>query len=171
MHGYERVVLRNIYPYIDLHVCSNEMGYKFYFVVQPGGDASQIRLKFTGQEELEIDLTGALKAIKGNRWLRLPNAIAYQVEGANTTSVPWTVDYNEITENQIVNFNFGAYDHTKPLVFDISENNAPLGGQGMLPTPEWGTYYNGNGSYMTNMAAATDGGMVTCGGTSSTYFH
>lgn len=64
---------------------------------------------------------------------------------------------------------FGEYDDTKPLVFDISEDT-PMGGTPPLPSPEWGTYYNGVGAAVLNAARATSGGMVTCGTSSAEDF-
>ena len=169
VNGYGYLVYENVYPFIDVHVLSNAWGFKFYFVVWPGGDPAEIRMRFSGHDGLEVDVVDGLRILLEDRWLRIPQAIAYQLEGGYTIDVPWTVTYEEVTSDLVISMVFDTYDTTKALVFDISEDT-PMGGTPPLPTPEWGTYYNGIGAEVYNAARTSDGGMVTCGTNSSGLF-
>lgn len=169
LYGHRRLVYSGIYPNIDMHVYSNAWGYKIYYVVHPGGDPALIRLKFTGQDYLEPDILGGLRAITQDRWIRIPQAIAYQVVGNSTVAVPWTVEYEEVSEDLTVGLTTDVYDTTKVLIFDISEDT-PLGGAPPLPSVEWGTYYNGLDAHVLNAARTTDGGFVSCGASASEDF-
>lgn len=46
--GASHLICPNIYPMIDLHYSSNTNGAKYYFVIKPTGDPSNIRLFFEG---------------------------------------------------------------------------------------------------------------------------
>lgn len=63
--SFASVTYRNLYDYIDLVVYAREEGgqraLKYDFVVRPGGDASQIRLKYQGLQSGQITREGALK--------------------------------------------------------------------------------------------------------------
>ena len=176
VHGYKRVVYENVWPLIDFHLFSNAFGYKFYFVVKPGGDPTNIRLRFHGQEHLQIDVDGALKAILGNKFVRLPQAIVYQQINGQTLSVPFGADYDEVVQDQTIAIHTADFDPQYPLVFDISESFGMMGGgggggEGGSPTPEWGTWYSGNGGEVVRDISRYEPlGMAVCGETNSQNF-
>ena len=58
--NYEEVYYENLYNNIDLRYYSNENGLKYDFIVHPGGNIEQIRLKYIGSNGLEIDDLGNL---------------------------------------------------------------------------------------------------------------
>lgn len=58
--GFRRIVYRDVYPNIDMHVYSNRFGYKFYFVVRPGGDPNNLLLEVSGADSLKVE-DGQLK--------------------------------------------------------------------------------------------------------------
>lgn len=171
VHGYRRIVYRDVYPSTDMHVYSNAWGYKFYFVVRPGGDPDNILLSFQGPDSLKVDELGALKGYLGQTEFRFPHAIAYQEVAGQTTLVPWAIDYHESLDDHLVNFTFGTFDHTQPLIIDISESFGPLGEERDSPIPEWGTYYGG-GDYeeVSRMSTGYNGGIAACGKTWSANF-
>lgn len=51
---YGNVDYLDLYPDIDLHVSSDEGLAKYDFIVRPGGDAGNIRLQFSGLEDIRI---------------------------------------------------------------------------------------------------------------------
>ena len=65
VHSYTRVTYHEIYPGIDWVVYTTEKGMKYDFVVRPGADPDQIRMRFEHHEELSVDAEGNL--IHGNR--------------------------------------------------------------------------------------------------------
>ncbi len=58
VYGYSRVVYKNIYANIDMHVYSNDLGTKLYFVCLPdgttGGNPANIELKFNGATSVNV---------------------------------------------------------------------------------------------------------------------
>ena len=56
--NYLEIFYENLYDGIDLRYYSNERGLKYDFVVHPGANISQIRLKYRGAEKLTIDESG-----------------------------------------------------------------------------------------------------------------
>lgn len=58
---YDRITLENIYAGIDWVLYIQDGKLKYDFVVHPGGDASRIRMKYAGAENLSLDKNGSLK--------------------------------------------------------------------------------------------------------------
>lgn len=83
VHGYNRVIYENIYPFIDMHVYSGRAGQKMAFVVRPGGLPQNLRLLLEGQNELSLDFFGNLKILLAEKWIVLRQAVAYQVDNNN----------------------------------------------------------------------------------------
>jgi hypothetical protein len=171
VHGYKVVALYDVYPGINMYLYSNKWGYKIYLEVQPGADPTNIALKFEGQDDLQIAYLGALEAVFGNKELKIPQAIAYQLIGGTTVPVPGWPEYDVNNNTGIVNFNFEPYDTDYPLILDISESLGAAGGGGGGQVPEWGTYYGGGESErVLGMTAMEIGGIATCGETASPLF-
>jgi hypothetical protein len=53
--NYAEVYYENLYDGIDLRYYTNERGLKYDFIVHPGADPNQIRLRYQGAEDLKID--------------------------------------------------------------------------------------------------------------------
>jgi hypothetical protein len=60
--NYSAVVYRDLWPGIDLRYHGNGKGMKYDFIVNPGADLSQIRVRYEGVTELSITVQGALEA-------------------------------------------------------------------------------------------------------------
>jgi len=173
--GFKRIAYKDIYPGIDFHVYSNPWGLKFYYVINPGADPEDILLQFAGQDSLHIDYLGALKIYFQDKFLRLPNALAYQQIGTTTTTqVPWGLAYHNSNGSSLVSFNFGAYDPAYPLVVDISQSlppTPPFAGGGGWQHPEWCTYYGEtNTDECRDMYTGSNNTLFTCGTTRSNAF-
>lgn len=92
--GFERVVLRNVFPYIDFEITGVEGGVKTAFIVRQGGVPSRIQLRYRGADGLqlnkeELHVTHSLGVIKElkpetyltNRGIELPLPSAYRLQG------------------------------------------------------------------------------------------
>jgi hypothetical protein len=148
--GYSRVVYEAVWTNTDVHYYSGGQGQKMAFVIRPGGNPANIQLLFQGQDSLKIDIQGALRIWSGNGFVRLEEAVAYQV-GAGNTIIPvgWTAQYIANNGTGIVGFSFAAYDPTLPLVLQIGP--APLAGGGNdEPGMCWSTYIGGDGNEVIN---------------------
>ncbi len=58
--SYRRIVYPEIYENIDLHFYSNRTWYKIYFVVKPGGDPTDIEMRYSGTAALETGCVDSL---------------------------------------------------------------------------------------------------------------
>ena len=167
--GYNRIVYPDIYPHIDLWVFSGALGQKVMFVVWPGGDPDDIVLDFTGQNELFEDLDGWLKILLADKWISLPQPVAYQFDQNNTIQpLLWTADYTPIGNNGIVTMEYDAYDPTKPLVLLIGPQ--AMGGGSYEETGLcWSTYVGDNGTESAlDLRSDKDNNVYMAGWTSST---
>ncbi len=141
-----RAVYKSIEDSIDCHFYGSRGGPRIAFVIRPGGNPSAIKLRFTGQDSLGIDWQGALKVYLQNKWVKLEQAVAYQVSGTTLIPVPWTGGYTHEEGTAYAGFTFGSYDPELPLVLQIGYP-AMMGGGG---PPEqrnlnWSTYAGGSG--------------------------
>ncbi|HRO38910.1 MAG TPA: hypothetical protein PLY76_04505 [Flavobacteriales bacterium] len=143
--GYCRVAYRDIFPKIDMHFYSGSMGQKMVFVMRPGCDPSDLKLKFTGQDSIKVDLWGTLKIYYDGKFMEMPFAQAYQV-GAGNTIIPvsWMPSYNMIDGTGVVSFQYSSYDPSLPLVFQLGPPPA-LGGNTVTPGVCWATYIGNEG--------------------------
>ncbi|MBL0036545.1 MAG: hypothetical protein IPP26_12475 [Flavobacteriales bacterium] len=144
VHGYNRVVYENIYPFIDFHVYSGRSGQKIAFVVRPGGNPEDLQLLLNGQNQLSLDFWGNLKILLANKWIVLPQAVAYQVDGNNNVEMlNWTADYVPNNNTGVVGFTFDAYDSNRPLVLLIGA--VAIDPPAFTPGVCYSTYFGGNG--------------------------
>ena len=67
VRGFQRVVYEGLYPGIDLSYRATPEGLKSEFLVRPGADPSQIRVRYEGAIGAAIDSAGGLAASEGLR--------------------------------------------------------------------------------------------------------
>jgi len=142
VHSYEKVTINNIYPGIDWVLHSGKNGLKYDFIVHPGANPSQIKLKYkwTGQPQLQDN--GSLKI--------------YTPMGNITEGTP--VSYSDGKQMQTtysiadseIHFNVGDYNSTQTLTID--------------PTLVWATYYAGSNGTGDILGMHEDGTNVWLGG-------
>jgi hypothetical protein len=169
--GYNRIIYENVYDDIDAHFYSGTGGQRMAFVVKPGGDPSRLQLFFQGQDSLAVDLNGFLRLYFDQRWIRLPEAQAFQV-GSNNTVLPvtWVASYAANNGTGIVTFSFSSYDPSLPLVFQVGAPPALGGGGGGTGGLDWCTLIGSNNdgagnAFMTGSALANDGDILVAGTT------
>ena len=144
--GYSRVIYENVWENTDVHYYSGSQGQKMAFVIRPGGDPANMQLQLEGQDSLGIDVQGALRIWSGGGFIRLAEAVAYQV-GSGNTVVPlgWNAQYAANNGTGIVSFSFATFNPALPLVLEIGP--APLAGGGNdEPGMCWSTYIGGDGN-------------------------
>ena len=125
LHAYRSVTYRGLWSGIDATVrtgkapaavngaLAGDAIVKWTYTVAPGGDASQIKLRYTGQDSLAIE-NGVLKIGTQLGDLAETGLIAWQVRNGERLPVDaaFTIDGN------VVGFAVGAYDPTLALVID-----------------------------------------------------
>jgi hypothetical protein len=140
-HSYKKITYKNIYPNIDWVIYINHQSLKYDFVVRPGGNVKDIKLRYDGATSLTLN-KGKLTAITPF--------------GSITENAPYT--YEQITNhtssitNKPIGSSFVLKDNI--LSFDVRGHNTPLsamgrgaGGEVLVIDPqlEWATYYGGSG--------------------------
>lgn len=124
-HSYQKITYKNVYPNIDwvLYTNSATGGLKYDFVVHEGGNANDIRLKYEGSTELQMQQDG--------------NFIASTPFGSITEQAPYSY---EAATGKVVNSKFTLLGNT------LSFNTASHTGAMVIdPALKWSTYYGSTG--------------------------
>jgi hypothetical protein len=131
--SYTTVTYLEIYPSIDLVLHGTATGMKYDFVVHPGGDVAQIRMRYTGAEGLEGTSEGGVEVTSTLGNLVEGRPYSYQIERERGSSGERKVEvvsgYRLVGSD--ITFQIGAYDRRRTLVVD--------------PVMIWGTFYGGSG--------------------------
>ena len=151
---YQSVLIKNVYPGIDWRLYTNDgEGIKYDFIVHPGADLRNIRMKYSGNITLEestasnkLNISTSLGEIQEG------SLLCYQKENNNN----YFVKANYKLESDEVIFTIPHYDGHKNLFID-----PPV-------KPVWVSYFGGS-SHDNNMSAAIDnlGNLYTLGYTYS----
>jgi hypothetical protein len=148
--AYRTVVLKDVYPKIDMVLHGNDRGMKCDFLVHPGGRPSDIQMRYLGGDSPQI---------VGHGELRVENPLGFLQEDAPYTyqSIPPELSRQVLPElsrqvlpelsrhemrrevqsrwhlrpDGVVGFEVGPYNPTQTLVID--------------PTRQWATFYGGAG--------------------------
>lgn len=121
VQSFQRITFKNVYPGIDWVLYDNKGKLEYDFVLEPNADISQIRMKYTGADGLELASDGSLKITTALGTIKEHSPISMQGD----------VKVNSAFEikNNIVGFNV-SYNKALPLRID--------------PNIVWATYYGGN---------------------------
>jgi hypothetical protein len=145
--GAGNLLVPNIYNLIDLHITSNAYGSKYFFVVKPGGDPSNIQLKFDGATSTatisnNLKITSSL----GNWTFKKPDIYNVSVPSftnltITTTSITGTTGWVSLGSDTY-SINPGSYNTAWPLVieFDMGKTAAISSYTDNL---RWSTYFGG----------------------------
>ena len=111
---FTKVRCRDVYPGVDLLYYGNQQRLEYDFVVSPGADPGKITMRFDGADKVEIDGQGDLiMEIQGTQ-VRWRKPVAYQETAAGRNEIP----SRYVLKGQLVSFEVGSYDRTRPLVID-----------------------------------------------------
>lgn len=143
VYGYDRVEYPGVYDLIDMVFYSGSGGQKMAFYCWPGSDPNKIKLQLFGQDSLKVDVAGYLKVYKQGQWVKLDEAIAYQVSATNEViQLGWSAEYSVVDGNNVVALAFDTFDPELPLVLQIGPT--PLSVQSPTDGLCWGSYYGGS---------------------------
>jgi hypothetical protein len=146
VRSYDKISYKDIYPNIDWVMYIKEGQVEYEFVVRPGGNPSDIKLKYSGASTLNTNADGSLTATTPMGTVSEAAPYSYQADGQ-------TVSSSYKLEGDVLSFHVGTYTGT--LTID--------------PTLIWGTYYGGAGDEEYN-SVCYDGSsnLYACGVTTST---
>ena len=114
IHPCRAVNYYNLYKGIGAHIFSQKDNLEYEFIVDPGADASQVKLKFEGQDAItirnhELQLTTSVGKVTELR--------PYVYQYVNDEQVTVACEYK--LRGNILTFEFPeGYDHSKPLIID-----------------------------------------------------
>lgn len=145
-HTYDKITYKNVYPNIDWVVYAKNNQLKYDFVVHPGGNPSDIKLKYDGADDLQLT-EGMLKVTTAYGEITEQAPYSYIKETNEKVSSSFNLD------NNVLSFNVEPSAST--LVID--------------PFLNWGTYHGGN-HYDWGSTVTTDylGNIYMAGWTYST---
>lgn len=118
----------DVYRGVDLVYHGHQRQLEYDFIVKPGADPHQIRLRFDGTERIRIDQSGDLVlTVKGGE-VRQHRPVVYQdVAGSRTKIVGSYV----LASNREIAFAIEPYDVSQPLIIDpVLSYSTFLGGAG-----------------------------------------
>lgn len=151
--NFERVLLKDIYPGIDLTYYGEQGDLEYDFVVAPGSNPKRIQLAFKGARHVSLD-DGNVLLQMGDGALRLHEPVVYQVLDGKRVPVSGRF---VLAGNSIVSFEIGGYDPHRALVID--------------PRLVYSSYLGGSGrDEALGIAVGKDGSAYVTGSTESIDF-
>lgn len=150
VHSYEKVTIKNIYPGIDWVLHSEKNGLKYDFIVHPGADPSQIKLKYKWTDKPQLQEDGSIKISTPMGAITEGTPISYcSGEQVQTTY---------IVKDSEIYIKVSHYNSTQLLIID--------------PTLVWGTYYDGGANDIDDVFSMQEDGsnVWITGGTASPNF-
>jgi hypothetical protein len=113
-NAWAKLICKNIYAGIDVEFSfKKEGGIKYSFIVHPGADASVIKIKWNGVDNMVVDENGNLRMNSENGMLtdKAPASFYLNEESSSINS-------GFIVNGKTISFSLGNYDHAKTLVID-----------------------------------------------------
>lgn len=143
---YKKVTYVNVYPNIDWVLYTNNGNLKHEFVVRAGGNANDIKIKYSGITDLKINPDGSVSATTPMGEITEMKPYSYTTEGEEVAS-------HFVLNNHVLSY--AVADYQGKLIID--------------PNIEWGTYYAGlSDDYLRAIRSTSQGSTYSCGTTTST---
>lgn len=153
---YRKVRYESIYPGVDLLYYGKQGQLEYDFVLQPGADPKQLRLRFEGGGA-QIDALGDLVVAADGTKVVFRRPLAYQSDREDAAARQLVAAAYVLKGPNQVGFQVSAYDAHKPLIID--------------PMLSYATYLGGNyGDTANGIALDSSGYAYVTGSTTSTNF-
>lgn len=108
-HAYEKITLHNVYDHIDLEIIALDESFKMNFIVHPGGNPAQVKLKYRGADALNI-YNGALNIATSTGVLKEEKPICLQ-DGN-------TIPSGFVLSGDVLSYQLSAYNKKADLLID-----------------------------------------------------
>jgi len=150
--SWQEMTYVDVWSNIDLRLYLTDKGLKYDFIVHPGGDPSQIALRYDGAPTVQLGTDGRITIPTPLATLQEEPPVSF-VQNPNGGRVRVSSEY--AVSNSTVRFVVGTYDPTQTLIVD--------------PQRVWATYYASNADF-TEPRVTIDfaGNVVMAGGTIGT---
>ncbi|HEV3333760.1 MAG TPA: DUF4082 domain-containing protein [Bryobacteraceae bacterium] len=123
---YASIAYRSLYPGIDMVYGGNGRELKSEYVVAPGADPSEIRIRYSSTGSARIDAQGRLVIPAGDSDLREEAPTIYQENRGVRTTIEGRY---YLASDGAVGFVVGEFDHARPLIIDpVLSYSTLLGG-------------------------------------------
>lgn len=110
---FQGVTIENIYPNIDVRYYSDNGQMKYDLIVRPGGNVSQIALRYKGVDKLEIkNKELIIKTSVGDVKELAPYTYQHNAKGRQTINAKYVLEGNTLR------FDIKNYDPSVPLIID-----------------------------------------------------
>jgi|GEM_PF-4277869 len=169
--SFSRVMLNNVYPLIDMHYYSSENGRKMYFIVKEGGDASQIKIEFSGATSTNATPLGglAINSVLGS--ITFSKAVVYGIDHLGNYSILSSSGAFVPEGGDVYSIAIESYNENLNLFIVVDQEPEPP----FLTGPEdleWSTYFGGvfGGSKAADLDSDSAGNIYVVGGTTSAAF-
>src|SRR5258706_8561762 len=149
--SYFRLRQKNVYPGIDVVYYGKGQNLEYDFEVAPGADASRIRLRFPGVDDLKLQNDGELVLTLGSHQLGQRPPVVYQRRGAQEL-VAIESRYS-LDGDGAVRLKLGDYDRSEKLIVD--------------PVIAYTAYLSGSSSDIATACVVDSKGFVYIGGTTN----
>ena len=113
--NYARVLYPGLYPGIDAVFYGNGERLEHDFVVAPGADPRQIRMRLSSKARTSLSKKGVLSIALPGGTLHMQKPAVYQQQAG--LKQPREGSF-QLFPDGTIGFTVGAYDHTRPLVID-----------------------------------------------------
>ena len=166
VHHFKKITYQNIYPYIDVEFIfkqeNSDHPFKYNFIIHPGGNLNQIKLKYDGAIKTSLNNDGSviLKTNVGLIEEKVPYSYTCNELTASKTKHVIDLKFKNdvVTSHKLENvygFENVKYDHRKTLVID--------------PTP-WATYFGSDKDEQGyDIVTDSSGDLLIVGRTTSTH--
>lgn len=164
---FKKVRSRGIYEGIDMVYYGRQTELEFDFIVAPHADPQQIKMDFSGADQLAKDVSGGLVVSLPHGEVVLRKPVLYQSD-ANGSRREVEGSFNVSRDNQ-VGFEIGDYDRSRELVIDPILNYSTFLpgasiGYDIAVDNEGNAYVTGNapgGGFPTTVGTSGGGVFVT----------
>ena len=110
--GWNHLLVKNIYPGIDMTFEYKEEGIKYSFIINSGSDPSKIKMQWTGTNGIILDAGGRLIINSQNGIYSDAAPHTYYTDDGSVVASAFSLDQG------IISFSVDNYDSTRPLVID-----------------------------------------------------
>ncbi|HUQ27868.1 MAG TPA: Calx-beta domain-containing protein, partial [Usitatibacter sp.] len=146
-----RVLIKGVYPNVDLAFHGDRDALEYDFVLAPGADPSAIRLDLSGAAAAHIDEHGDLRIRMAGGELTQRAPIAFQVLDGRKVPVEAQFTLRETAGGREAGFLTAPYDRNQPLVIDpILSYATYMGDSGT----DWGGFLRGDDQGHLHLAFA-----------------
>ena len=148
--SYNTIIYKNIYPFIDWIIYSNNEGIKYDFQINEGGNINSIKLQYISEVAPVINELGEI-VIKSHAGMIIEDApFSYYMQNDKIKEIKTKY----ILKGNTISFEMEDCDVAYPIIID--------------PYIQWSTYYGDLYSdYGGGTAVDADGNIYFCGSTSS----